>query len=152
MGQEGYAHLGQCKIDESLAVKSTQRREIFEEAAGISRFRHRKEEAERKLEHTRENLLRITDKTEELELQLKPLAEQAEKAKRYFACREELRSLEVSLWMARLRVLRDKQQEQRESVRQSHGNLEQAQKTPYERDVRCVDLHPQPTQQEALSA
>ena len=60
-------------MDEILSTKSTDRREIFEEAAGISKYRHRKEEAERKLERTEENLVRINDKIAELELQVEPL-------------------------------------------------------------------------------
>ncbi len=102
LGQEGYALIGQGKIDEILSAKSTQRREIFEEAAGISRCRHQKEETERKLERTQENLLRIGDKIEELELQRGPLKVQAEKATKYLALQEELKVLEVSLWMDKL--------------------------------------------------
>ncbi len=115
LGQEGYSLIGQGKIDEILSVKSTQRREIFEEAAGISRFRHRKEEAGRKLERTKENLLRIVDKIEELELQVEPLREQAEKAKRFFACQDALRLLEVSLWMDRLENLRARNKDAKEN-------------------------------------
>ena len=74
MGREGYSIIGQGKIDEILSVKSADRREIFEEAAGISKFRHRKEETERKLERTEENLVRINDKIAELELQVGPAA------------------------------------------------------------------------------
>ena len=70
LGREGYSIIGQGKIDEILSTRSSERREIFEEAAGISRFRHRKEEAERKLERTEENLVRINDKIAELELQV----------------------------------------------------------------------------------
>lgn len=102
LGQEGYALIGQGKIDEILSAKSTQRREIFEEAAGISRCRHQKEETERKLERTQENLVRIGDKLEELELQRGPLKEQAEKAETYLSLQEELKVLEVSLWMDKL--------------------------------------------------
>ena len=72
LGREGYSIIGQGRIDEILSVKSSDRREIFEEAAGISRFRHRKEESERKLERTEENLVRINDKIAELELQVDP--------------------------------------------------------------------------------
>ena len=68
MGREGYSIIGQGKIDEILSVKSGERREVFEEAAGISKYRHRKEESERKLERTQENLVRINDKIAELEL------------------------------------------------------------------------------------
>lgn len=120
LGQEGYSLIGQGKIDEILSVKSTQRREIFEEAAGISRFRHRKEEAERKLQRTEENLLRIHDKMEELELQLTPLEEQARKAEQYFQARDQLRLLEVSLWMDRLEKLRAQHRE----VREAHEAME----------------------------
>ncbi len=102
LGRDGYAMIGQGRIDEILSVKSTDRREIFEEAAGISRYRHRKEEAERKLERTEENLVRINDKIEELALQVEPLKEQSEKAARFLGLRDELRSLEVSVWLEQL--------------------------------------------------
>ena len=106
LGREGYSIIGQGRIDEILSVKSGDRREVFEEAAGISRFRHRKEEAERKLERTQENLVRITDKIDELELQVEPLRNQSEKAKRFLLLRDELRSLEISLWLDQLEKLR----------------------------------------------
>ena len=106
MGREGYSIIGQGKIDEILSAKSGERREIFEEAAGISKFRHRKEEAERKLERTEENLVRINDKIAELELQVDPLREQAEKAKRYLVLRDELRLLEISVWLENLDQLK----------------------------------------------
>ncbi len=102
MGREGYSIIGQGKIDEILSAKSGERREIFEEAAGISKFRHRKEDAERKLERTEENLVRINDKIAELELQVEPLREQAEKAKKYLVLRDELRLLEISVWLENL--------------------------------------------------
>ncbi len=102
LGREGYALIGQGRIDEILSQRSADRREIFEEAAGISKFRHRKEEAERKLERTEENLVRIGDKIAELELQVEPLRKQAETAKRYLILRDELRILEISVWMEKL--------------------------------------------------
>ena len=106
LGREGYSIIGQGRIDEILSVKSGDRREIFEEAAGISRFRHRKEEAERKLERTQENLVRITDKIDELELQVEPLRQQSEKAKKFLILRDELRGLEISLWLDQLEKIR----------------------------------------------
>ena len=106
LGKEGYSIIGQGRIDEILSVKSTDRREIFEEAAGISRFRHRKEEAERKLQHTEENLVRINDKIGELELQVEPLRQQAEKTKKFLVLREELKGLEVSVWLEQLEKIR----------------------------------------------
>ena len=102
LGREGYSIIGQGRIDEILSTRSSERREIFEEAAGISRFRHRKEEAERKLERTEENLLRVNDKISELELQVEPLRDQAEKAKKYLLLRDELRLLEISVWLENL--------------------------------------------------
>ena len=106
MGREGYSIIGQGKIDEILSVKSGERREIFEEAAGISKFRHRKEESERKLERTQENLVRINDKIAELELQVEPLRKQAEVAKKYLILRDELRVLEISVWLEQLQNLK----------------------------------------------
>ena len=106
LGREGYSIIGQGKIDEILSAKSGERREIFEEAAGISKFRHRKEEAERKLERTEENLIRINDKIAELELQVEPLREQSETAKKYLVLRDELRLLEISVWLENLDKLK----------------------------------------------
>ena len=99
LGREGYSNIGQGRIDEILSLKSADRREIFEEAAGISKYRHRKEETERKLAHTQDNLLRIGDKVSELELQLEPLKQQSEKAKKYLEMKEELQGVEVAVWL-----------------------------------------------------
>lgn len=106
LGREGYALIGQGKIDEILSVRSTDRREIFEEAAGISRYRHRREETERRLARTEENLVRINDKIAELELQVTPLRQQAETAKRYLLLRDELRLLEISVWLEKLQEIK----------------------------------------------
>ena len=105
LGREGYSNIGQGRIDEILSLKSADRREIFEEAAGISKYRHRKEETERKLGHTEDNLLRIGDKVSELELQLEPLRIQSEKAKKYLTLKEELQGVEVAVWMDKLEKL-----------------------------------------------
>ena len=105
LGREGYSNIGQGRIDEILSLKSADRREIFEEAAGISKYRHRKEETERKLAHTEDNLMRIGDKVSELELQLEPLRVQSEKATKYLALREELQGVEVAVWMDKLEKL-----------------------------------------------
>jgi len=105
LGREGYSNIGQGRIDEILSLKSADRREIFEEAAGISKYRHRKEETERKLSHTEDNLLRIGDKVSELELQLEPLKIQSEKAKKYLELKEELQGVEVAVWLDSLEKL-----------------------------------------------
>ena len=99
IGKEGYSIIGQGRIDEILSTKSEDRRAIFEEAAGIMKYKVRKKEAERKLESTKQNLLRIEDIVLELESQLEPLREQAEKARSYLALSGELKDLEVSLYL-----------------------------------------------------
>ncbi len=99
LGREGYSNIGQGRIDEILSLKSNDRREIFEEAAGISKYRHRKEETERKLAQTEDNLLRIGDKVSELELQLEPLKAQSEKARKYLELKDELKGVEVAVWL-----------------------------------------------------
>ena len=105
LGREGYSNIGQGRIDEILSLKSADRREIFEEAAGISKYRHRKEETERKLQHTEDNLLRIGDKVSELEMQLEPLRVQSEKAKKYLELKDELQGVEVAVWLDTLEKL-----------------------------------------------
>ncbi len=105
LGREGYSNIGQGRIDEILSLKSADRREIFEEAAGISKYSHRKEETERKLAHTEDNLLRIGDKVSELELQLEPLKQQSEKAKKYLELKDELQGVEVAVWLDTLEKL-----------------------------------------------
>ncbi len=126
LGREGYSNIGQGRIDEILSLKSADRREIFEEAAGISKYRHRKEETERKLAHTEDNLLRIGDKVSELELQLEPLKQQSEKAKRYLEMKDELQGVEVAVWLDTL----DKLSEAAKKAEADHADasrvLEQA--------------------------
>ena len=143
LGREGYSIIGQGKIDEILSVKSSDRREVFEEAAGISRYRHRKEEAERKLERTDENLVRINDKIAELELQVEPLREQSEKAKKFLVLRDELRGLEISVWLdtlERIRVNNIKlETDYKEAVRQK----EEAERAVEERFAQAEKLSEQ---------
>ncbi len=106
LGKEGYAIIGQGRIESILSARSVDRRVIFEEAAGISRYRHRKEESERKLERTQENLTRVSDKIAELEGQVTSLRAQSETAKKYLLLRDELRQIEVSVWLETLDKLR----------------------------------------------
>ncbi len=105
LGREGYSNIGQGRIDDILSRKSADRREIFEEAAGISKYRHRKEETERKLQHTEDNLLRIEDKVSELEMQLEPLKVQSEKAIKYLELKDELQGVEIAVWLDTLQKL-----------------------------------------------
>ena len=126
LGREGYSNIGQGRIDEILSLKSADRREIFEEAAGISKYRHRKEETERKLQHTEDNLLRIGDKVSELELQLEPLKVQSEKAKRYLELKEELQGVEVAVWLDTLDKLSAAAKKAEEDYASASFVLEQA--------------------------
>ena len=99
IGKDGYSIIGQGKIDEILSNKSEDRRHIFEEAAGIVKYRTRKAESEKKLEHTKLNLLRINDILTEIESNIEPLQQQAEKAKKYLNLKEELKSIEIGLFV-----------------------------------------------------
>ena len=99
IGKDGYSIIGQGKIDEILSNKSEDRRHIFEEAAGIVKYRTRKQESEKKLEHTKLNLLRINDILSEIEGNLEPLQMQADKAKKYLNLREELKNIEIGLFV-----------------------------------------------------
>ena len=96
-GRDGYSIIGQGKIDSILSTKSEDRRQIFEEAAGISKYKYRKLEAERKLVQTVDNLTRVKDILSELEGQLGPLERQSEKAKRYLILRDELRGIDIAV-------------------------------------------------------
>lgn len=99
IGKDGYSIIGQGKIDEILSNKSEDRRKIFEEAAGIVKYRTRKVESEKKLEQTKLNLLRINDILSEIEANIEPLKLQSDKAKKYLDLREELKNIEVGLFI-----------------------------------------------------
>jgi len=126
LGREGYSNIGQGRIDEILSLKSADRREIFEEAAGISKYRHRKEETERKLAHTEDNLLRIGDKVSELEMQLEPLKIQSEKAKKYLELKDELKGVEVAVWLDTLDKLSAAAKKAEEDYKSASFVLQQA--------------------------
>lgn len=99
IGKDGYSIIGQGKIDEILSNKSEDRRNIFEEAAGIVKYKVRKQESEKKLERTKLNLLRINDILSEIESNIEPLKQSAEKAKKYLNLREELKNIEIGLFI-----------------------------------------------------
>ena len=116
IGKDGYSIIGQGKIDEILSNKSEDRRHIFEEAAGIVKYRTRKEESEKKLEHTKLNLLRINDILSEIEGNLEPLQIQADKAKKYLNLREELKSIEIGLFVYNIEKYKKDLQELVQSI------------------------------------
>ena len=111
IGREGYSVIGQGKIAEVLSQKDEERRSIFEEAAGISRFRYKKLEAERKLRDTENNLIRVNDIINEIGSRIGPLAKEAENAQQYLVLSEEKKGLEITLWLDRLNILRQRRVE-----------------------------------------
>ncbi|MBR2020932.1 MAG: chromosome segregation protein SMC [Clostridia bacterium] len=108
IGREGYSVVGQGKISEVLSQKSDERRHIFEEAAGISKFRYRKIETERKLNETDTNLIRLNDIAGEIESRLGPLERDAENAKKYLVLADRKKELEVAIWLDRIVTSSDK--------------------------------------------
>ena len=108
IGKDGYSIIGQGKIDEILSNKSEDRRRIFEEAAGIVKYRTRKLESEKKLEQTKLNILRVNDIITELESNIEPLKQQSEKAKKFLDLREELKDIEVGLFIHNINSSKEK--------------------------------------------
>lgn len=108
IGKDGYSIIGQGKIDEILSNKSEDRRKIFEEAAGIVKYRTRKAESEKKLEQTKLNLLRINDILSEIEANIEPLKMQSDKARKYLDLREELKNIEVGLFLYNITEYKEK--------------------------------------------
>ena len=135
LGRDGYSMIGQGKIDAIVAARSDDRREIFEEAAGIARYRFRKEDAESRLARAEDNLLRLRDILAELENRLGPLKEQSEKAQQFLQLSEEKRTLEIGLWLDTLersgRILR----EHDDKILIARGQYEDAQKA-----VETIDV------------
>ena len=109
LGRDGYSIIGQGRISEVVESKNTDRREVFEEASGIAKFRFRKNEAERKLVQAEDNLSRLRDIAGELESRIGPLKEQSEKAKKFLELSEQRRGLEITLYC--------------DTIRRSHDNL-----------------------------
>ena len=127
LGKDGYCIIGQGKIADIVSAKSEERREIFEEASGISKFRFKKSEAERKLLQTEENLTRLNDIMSELEGRVEPLRRQSEKAKEFLALSERKKDIEITLWSEKSDELRNKLNELEERTilsRNSYGEID----------------------------
>lgn len=119
IGKEAYSMIGQGRIDEILSAKSEGRRAIFEEAAGIVKYKTRKMEAERKLEQTEENLSRIHDRIDELKTQIGPIKEQAEKAKEWKQYQEELKHVEIALYVDKIQRLHQTWEEMHKEIEEN---------------------------------
>lgn len=116
IGKESFNIIGQGKIDEILSNKPVDRRTMFEEAAGVLKYKKRKEEALRKLDRTHENMKRVEDIVKELEIQVEPLREQKQKALEYFSLSDNLKNLEVALVTEDITNLNEKYQSNKEKI------------------------------------
>ncbi len=124
IGRDGYSIIGQGRVDEILSTKSEDRRHIFEEASGIMKYKVRKQEAERKLELTEQNLVRIKDIISELESQIEPLREQSEAAKKYLSLREALKELEINVYLDSIDKYKEKIKEYEVQFKDIKDNIE----------------------------
>ena len=128
LGRDGYSMIGQGKIDNIVSSRSNERRDIFEEASGISRYRYRKSEAERKLAQADENLIRLKDIMKELEDRVGPLAEQSEKAHKFLEFAAQKKKLEIGLWLNSLERSNDNLREQEHKITLASAQYEDAEK------------------------
>ena len=141
LGREGYSIVGQGRIDELLSAKAENRRQVFEEAAGISKYRHRKDEAERKLEKTEDNLVRVRDVLNELEGRVGPLQRQSEKAKKYLNLREELKGIEVSASVDIIDKNREELVKYEELLKTANFDLETQKKNLFHAEAESDELY-----------
>lgn len=125
IGKEGYSIIGQGQIDKILSGKPEERRELFDEAAGIVKFKKRKAAAQKKLEDEKQNLIRVNDILSELEKQIGPLEKQSEKAKIYLKKREELKTLDVNMFLLENNRLQEQLKDAQEKFEIASNDLEQ---------------------------
>ena len=140
LGRDGYSIIGQGRVAEIVGSKSSDRREIFEEAAGISKFRYKKAESERRLASAEENILRLRDILSELEGRVEPLRVQSEKAKKYLVLAESRRSLEIAVWTRRLQELKGNLDELEDKLLVSNAEYEHLGNEIEKCDAEIADL------------
>lgn len=126
IGKEGYSIIGQGQIDKILSGKPEERRELFDEAAGIVKFKRRKTIAQKKLEEEKQNLVRVSDILTELEKQVGPLARQSEAAKKYLSLKEELKTYDVNLFLMETEGLRTQMAEVASKEKTVSGDLQES--------------------------
>ena len=151
VGRDGYSIIGQGKIAEIISKKSDERRNIFEEAAGISKYRHRKEESERKLKQTQDNLDRVKDILLELEGRVGPLEKEAEKARKGLALYEEKKRADVSLWLFDTKKIREDITEAEKDFRLSKRDLEIIDQVIADLEIQNENLYEKAQQSKAVS-
>lgn len=137
IGKDGYSIISQGKVDEILSNKSNDRRAALEEAAGVMRYRVRKEEAERKLEHTEKNMERIADILGELEARIEPLAEQSKTARTFLKLRDELKDLEVNMFLYQTDKYRERLISLKEAIDQLTSEMELNEQTDRSLQGEC---------------
>ena len=125
IGKEGYSIIGQGQIDKILSGRPEERRELFDEAAGIVKFKRRKEASVKKLETEQQNLVRVTDILSELEKQVEPLEKQAEKARVYLRYKEELKALDVNVFLVESEKIRAQLKDAEEKYGIAAGDLKE---------------------------
>lgn len=116
LGADGYSIVGQGKIDSIISAKNEDRRELFEEAAGISRFRHKRTDAQRRLDQAQENLVRLLDILGELESRVGPLKVQSEKAAQFIKLSDEKKTLEIGVWINKIKKFTNELREQEHKI------------------------------------
>lgn len=140
IGKDGYSLIGQGKIEEILSTNSEDRRNIFEEASGIVKYKVRKLEAERKLDNTRQNLTRITDIINELEEQIEPLKEQSKVARQYLNLREELKELEISIILNNFEISKKKLDKINDGIQELYNskNIYEKNKQEFQIEIESI--------------
>ena len=126
IGRDGYSLIGQGRIDEILSAKSEDRRQVFEEAAGIVKYKARKLDAEKRIAHTQENLSRVEDILSELETRVEPLKQQSETAREYLQLRDELKALDLNVFLVRTERYEARIADLKSSVAELSGSILQA--------------------------
>lgn len=116
LGSDGYSIVGQGKIDSIISAKNEERRQLFEEAAGISRFRHKRTDAQRRLDQAEENLVRLRDILAELESRVGPLKVQSEKAAKFLELAGEKKNLEIGVWLNKIKKFTNELREQEHKI------------------------------------
>lgn len=124
LGSDGYSMVGQGKIDSIISAKNEDRRELFEEAAGISRFRHKRTDAQRRLDQAQENLVRLLDILGELESRVGPLKEQSEKAAKFIELSEERKTLEIGVWLNKINKFTNDLRDQEHKIDAANASYE----------------------------
>ena len=151
LGRDGYSMIGQGKIDSIVSSKSEDRREIFEEASGISRYRYRKTEAEKKLQSTEENLVRLRDILKELDDRIEPLRIQSEKAEKFLQYAEEKKGLEIALWLDTIKQSQSVLHQQEEKSEIAKAQHDKAEKDLIEIQRQSEELFAQNQQSQILT-